>query len=58
MAAIAGQMVRLLLTGEPRRFATSMDLERGAMRSRSISRAEVAAALGKHPGFFTAAATS
>ena len=57
-AAIAGQMGLLLLTGELRRFATSIDLESGAMRSRSITRAEVAQALGKRPTFFTEAATS
>jgi PRTRC genetic system ThiF family protein len=57
MAAIAGQMGLLLLTGELRRFATYLDLESGTMRSRSITRAEVAQALGKRPGFFKDAAT-
>ncbi len=58
MAAFAGHIGLLLLTGKSCRFATSIDRERGAMRSRSITRAEVAQALGKRPWFFTEAITS
>jgi PRTRC genetic system ThiF family protein len=49
----AGYLYEFLITGSLRRFATTVDLPSGTMRSRYTNRAMLAAAIGKKPGFFS-----